>query len=159
MIPTHLHHQKFLHLQWTLRIPPKRPQDPLTPRGFPLKHLRSPALRQRLLKTCWPGREILWIPSCLLVVQTLERLWGALVTTWQTLVGVLPIWPILARSSIRLGQRNQHPASHQTSPTLTQRRSCSRGFSSCRSKHQKELRTRLSSQVLLLMCSVSSVSL
>lgn len=161
MIPTHLHHQRFLHLQSTFRIPPTRPPgplSPLTPRGFPLQHLRSLALPRGLLRTCWPVRETLRTPSRLLEVQTLERLGGMLVTTWQTLGGVLPIWSILARSSIRPGRKNQPPASRQTSPTLTQPRSCSRGFSSCRSNHQKELRTRPSSRALVLMCAVSSVS-
>lgn len=160
MLPTCLHHQRLLHLQRTPRIPPAWPRDPLsplTPRGFPLQHLRLVALPQCLLRTCWPDRETPKTPSCLLEVQTLERLWGMLVTAWQTLEGVLSIWPIPARSSIRPGQKNQHPASHQTSPTLTQRRSCSRGFSSCRSNHQKEPRTRRSSQVLVLICCVPCV--
>lgn len=160
MTPTHLPHQRFLHLLWTLKIPPTPPRDPLsplTPKSFPLQHLRSLALPQCLLRTCWTDRETLRTPSCLLEVQTLGKLAGMLVTTWQTLGGVLLIWPTLPRSSIRPGQKNQHPASHRTSPTLTQRRSCSRGYSSCRSNRQKDVTTGPSSQVPILMRSVRCV--
>lgn len=153
MRATRLRHQRFLLLQRTLRIPPTRPPgplSPLTPRGSPLQHLRSLAPPQRRLRARRPDGETPRSPSCLpSEVPTLEKPGGVSVTRWRTPGGAPPIWPVVARSSIWPGPKNQRPASHRTSPTLTRRRSCSRGFSSCRS-NRKEASTRPASRVPLL---------